>query len=131
MRSRSNALAWRLSLLLFVAVFSGSGSSYSVLTHEQVDDLMWKDQIQPLLLKSFPGATEEDLRKTQPTPTADVFCRTWATIRLATSSPAIWSTTCAAATLWKRCSNTPPPSTSTFSRGLSLPTLPITAVIQP
>ena len=63
MRSGSNDLARRLGLLLFVAFFSGSGSSYSVLTHEQVVDLMWKDQIQPLLLKRFPGATEEDLRK--------------------------------------------------------------------
>jgi hypothetical protein len=36
---------------------------YSVLTHEQVVDLMWKDQIAPLLLKRFPGATEDDLRK--------------------------------------------------------------------
>jgi hypothetical protein len=34
-----------------------------VLTHEQVVDLMWKDQIAPLLLKRFPGATEDDLRK--------------------------------------------------------------------
>jgi len=36
---------------------------YSVLTHEQVVDLMWKDQIQPLLLKRFPGASEDDLLK--------------------------------------------------------------------
>jgi hypothetical protein len=39
MRWRSNDLAWRLALLLFVAFFSGSG--YSVLTHEQVIGLMW------------------------------------------------------------------------------------------
>jgi hypothetical protein len=63
MHSRSNDLARRLALLLFVAFFSGSGLSYSVLTHEQVVDLMWKDQIQPLLQKRFPGATEEYLRK--------------------------------------------------------------------
>jgi hypothetical protein len=52
-----------VALLLFVAVFSCPGSGYSVLTHEQVVDLMWKDQIQPLLLKRFPGATEEELLK--------------------------------------------------------------------
>jgi len=63
MRSRSNDLARRLALLLFVAFFSGSCLSYSVLTHEQVVDLKWKDQIQPLLQKRFPGATEEGLRK--------------------------------------------------------------------
>ena len=43
-----------------VAPFCGA---YSVLTHEQVVDLLWKDDIQPLLIKRFPGATEDDLRK--------------------------------------------------------------------
>jgi hypothetical protein len=44
-------------------LFSIPGSGYSVLTHEQVVDLLWKDQLQPMLLKRFPGASEEDLRK--------------------------------------------------------------------
>jgi hypothetical protein len=39
------------------------GQTYSVLTHEQVVDLLWKDQIQPLLLKRFPAASENDLLK--------------------------------------------------------------------
>jgi hypothetical protein len=52
-----------MALLTFVASLSIPGSGYSVLTHEQVVDLMWKDQLQPMLLKRFPGATEEDLRK--------------------------------------------------------------------
>lgn len=38
-------------------------SAYSVLTHEEIVDLLWLDQIRPLLLKRFPGATDEDLRK--------------------------------------------------------------------
>jgi hypothetical protein len=38
-------------------------SAYSVLTHEEVVDLLWKDDIQPLLTKRFPGATAEDLKK--------------------------------------------------------------------
>src|SRR5713101_6249975 len=63
MRSVRNYFARAVALLLFVAVFCGPGSGYSVLTHEQVVDLMWKDQIQPLLLKRFPGATEDDLLK--------------------------------------------------------------------
>lgn len=37
--------------------------AYSVLTHEEVVDLLWKDDIQPLLIKRFPGATADDLRK--------------------------------------------------------------------
>jgi hypothetical protein len=50
--------------LLFILLFcTGLASGYSVLTHEEIVDLVWKDQIQPLLLKRFPGATEDDLRK--------------------------------------------------------------------
>ena len=37
--------------------------AYSVLTHEEVVDLLWKDDIQPLLIKRFPGASAEDLKK--------------------------------------------------------------------
>jgi hypothetical protein len=50
-------------LLLFVGLCSCLVSGYSVLTHEQVVDLMWKDQLQPLLLKRFPASTEQDLQK--------------------------------------------------------------------
>jgi hypothetical protein len=38
-------------------------AGYSVLTHEQIVDLLWADQIKPLLLEKFPGATQEDMRK--------------------------------------------------------------------
>jgi hypothetical protein len=38
-------------------------SAYSVLTHEEVVDLVWKDAIQPLLVKRFPSATPDDLRE--------------------------------------------------------------------
>jgi len=38
-------------------------AAYSVLTHEQVIDLLWKDDLQPLLKMRFPAATEEDLKK--------------------------------------------------------------------
>jgi len=56
-------LAWGSALVLWIAACSCLVSGYSVLTHEQVVDLMWKDKIQPLLLKRFPGATEQDLQK--------------------------------------------------------------------
>lgn len=38
-------------------------AAYSVLTHEEVVDLLWNDTIQPLLLKRFPDATPDDLKK--------------------------------------------------------------------
>jgi hypothetical protein len=37
--------------------------AYSVLTHEEVVDLLWKDGIQPLLVQRFPQATPDDLKK--------------------------------------------------------------------
>jgi hypothetical protein len=63
MRSLFSRVARGAAAVLFVASFSSVGSAYSVLTHEQVVDLMWKDQLQPMLLKRFPNATEEELRK--------------------------------------------------------------------
>ena len=36
---------------------------YSLLTHEEVVDVCWRDQIEPLLLKRFPAATPEQLHK--------------------------------------------------------------------
>lgn len=45
-----------------IAVVQVSGA-YSVLTHEEVVDLLWKEQIRPMLKQRFPSATDDDLRK--------------------------------------------------------------------
>src|SRR5437667_6143557 len=52
-----------IAILTFLLFCSPLGNSYSVLTHEEIVDLLWKQKIQPLLLNRFPDATEEDLRK--------------------------------------------------------------------
>ena len=51
-----------LGLMLVIGLAQTSGA-YSVLTHEEVVDLLWKDDIQPLLTKRFPSASPEDLKK--------------------------------------------------------------------
>jgi hypothetical protein len=51
------------AFLLFVLFCSGAGNGYSVLTHEEMIDLLWKDQLRPLLLERFPRASEEDLKQ--------------------------------------------------------------------
>src|SRR5437660_1714936 len=51
-----------VALALLVGLPAGCGA-YSVLTHEQVIDLLWKDDIEPLLTKRFPTANSDDLRK--------------------------------------------------------------------
>jgi Zinc dependent phospholipase C len=38
-------------------------SAYSLLTHEQVVDIAWKDQIVPLLVGRFPDASQQDLHQ--------------------------------------------------------------------
>ena len=58
-----NKLKSSLGLLLMVLVLSPVCTGYSVLTHEEIVDLVWGDQIKPLLLEKYPGATEDDLRK--------------------------------------------------------------------
>ena len=52
-------------VLAFAIILFGTtmAPAYSVLTHEQVIDLLWKDRIEPMLRKRFPQATDEDLRK--------------------------------------------------------------------
>jgi len=60
--SGSGAIARSWGLLIFrvaallsiVLVCSGGSSAYSVLTHEEIVDLLWTPEIQPLLLKRFP-----------------------------------------------------------------------------
>ena len=42
---------------------SGHLSAYSVLTHEEIVDLLWTDEIQPLLLKRYPGLSEDQLKQ--------------------------------------------------------------------
>lgn len=61
--------SWRLfglrvaALLLIVLMCSNGATAYSVLTHEQIVDLLWTDEIRPLLLKRYPGLTEDQIRE--------------------------------------------------------------------
>jgi Zinc dependent phospholipase C len=48
-------------LLMFLLAAAPVCPAYSVLTHEEIIDLCWDQQIKPLLLKRFPSATPEDL----------------------------------------------------------------------
>src|ERR1700746_1674951 len=50
-----------LALTVVAIVLSINSTGYSVFTHEELVDLAWNDSIRPLLLKRFPGATEEQL----------------------------------------------------------------------
>ena len=54
----------RVLALLLIALLCGGGSfAYSVLTHEEIVDLLWTDEIRPLLLQRFPDLTEDQLKE--------------------------------------------------------------------
>src|SRR5260370_16620086 len=58
---------WRLwgirivAVLLLVLTCSIGSFAYSVLTHEEIIDLLWTDELRPLLLQRFPALTEDQL----------------------------------------------------------------------
>lgn len=59
---------WRLLFLRVVTIFllvvltCGNASAYSVLTHEEIVDLLWSDEIRPLLLQRFPRLSEDQIK---------------------------------------------------------------------
>jgi hypothetical protein len=61
--------AWRrlatrvVTILIIVLMCSDGSSAYSVLTHEEVVDLLWTDAIRPLLLKRYPALSEDQIRE--------------------------------------------------------------------
>jgi hypothetical protein len=61
--SMQNSIRATLAAFLVVFSFSQVCHGYSILTHEEIVDLLWADQIKPLLKQKYPNATEEELRK--------------------------------------------------------------------
>jgi zinc dependent phospholipase C len=67
MSNGANIGSWRQfvmrigTVLLILLISSTNSSAYSVLTHEEIVDLLWTDEIQPLLLKRYPGLTKEQI----------------------------------------------------------------------
>jgi hypothetical protein len=51
------------ALLLVVLISSGGSFAYSVLTHEEIVDLAWADEIRPLLLQRYPGLSEDQIKE--------------------------------------------------------------------
>lgn len=60
-RTFRSAVSTFLIFFFFLGSTSQVCSGYSVLTHEEIVDLLWADQIKPLLLKKYPAATPDQL----------------------------------------------------------------------
>ena len=66
---RTMADGWRLprvralTIVVILLMCGAVSFAYSVLTHEEIVDLLWTDEIQPLLLKRYPGVSEDQLKE--------------------------------------------------------------------
>ena len=52
-----------LAIVVILLICGAASSAYSVLTHEEIVDLLWADEIQPLLRKRYPGLSEDQIRQ--------------------------------------------------------------------
>lgn len=52
-----------IALFAFLLLSSGPAFAYSVLTHEEVVDLLWTSNIRPLIEKRFPGLTDDQIKE--------------------------------------------------------------------
>src|SRR5467141_3711751 len=52
-----------VAVFLVMLLCTNVSFAYSVLTHEQIVDLLWTDELRPLLLKRFPALTEDQLKE--------------------------------------------------------------------
>ncbi len=51
------------AIFLGLLLCGGVSLAYSVLTHEEIVDLVWTDELRPLLLNRFPALTEDQLKE--------------------------------------------------------------------
>jgi len=52
-----------LAIVVILLMCGAASFAYSVLTHEEIVDLLWADEIRPLLLKRYPGLSEDQIRE--------------------------------------------------------------------
>src|SRR6202158_3392320 len=50
-----------VAVFLVMLLCTNVSFAYSVLTHEEIVDLLWTDELRPLLLKRFPALTEDQI----------------------------------------------------------------------
>jgi hypothetical protein len=52
-----------IGVVLFLLLCASGVLAYSVLTHEEIVDLVWTDELRPLLIQRFPALTEDQLKE--------------------------------------------------------------------
>ena len=49
--------------MLVVLIGCAPSHAYSVLTHEEIIDLLWNDQLRPMILARYPGLDDDQMRE--------------------------------------------------------------------
>jgi hypothetical protein len=62
-RRACGGLIRAVPILFGLVALTDSSWGYSLLTHEEIVDISWKDDLVPLLLKRYPAATEKQLHE--------------------------------------------------------------------
>jgi Zinc dependent phospholipase C len=60
-RRTSYVRAFAITIILLLC--GAASFAYSVLTHEEIVDLLWSDEIRPLLLQRYPGLSEDQIKE--------------------------------------------------------------------
>src|SRR5579863_1031071 len=61
-RSISSTIG-KIVILLLLLTGSRPSPAYSVLTHEEIIDLLWNDQLRPMIQARYPGLTDDQMRE--------------------------------------------------------------------
>ena len=52
-----------IGIFLLLLIGCGASHAYSVLTHEELIDLLWNDHLRPMILARYPGLTDDQMRE--------------------------------------------------------------------
>src|SRR5690348_11037311 len=52
-----------IAILLILALQCSFSRAYSVLTHEEIIDLLWNQHLRPMILARYPGLTDDQMRE--------------------------------------------------------------------
>jgi hypothetical protein len=52
-----------IAIVIVLLIGCGTSQAYSVLTHEELIDLLWNDHLRPMILARYPGLTDDQIRE--------------------------------------------------------------------
>jgi hypothetical protein len=62
-RARICSTIGGLAILFLLLSGTSHSRAYSVLTHEEIIDLLWSDQLRPMIRERYPGLTDDQMRE--------------------------------------------------------------------